>query len=76
MKSQYHAVYRSSHFGPVFGGGHDIKIADQANSNNHSFTNFGHSYSVPLGIDAEDNRTILAGSYYFKPDDWEVFFPV
>lgn len=76
MKSQHQAIYRSSHFGPVFGGGHDIKIADQANSNDHSFTNFGHSYSVPIGIDTEDHLTILAGSYNFKPVDWEVFFLV
>ena len=77
VKSRSQAIYRSSRSGPVFGGGHDIIIFDQANSNDHSYTNFGHSYSVPLGIDTGDRHLkILAGSYHFKPDDWEVFFLV
>ena len=76
VKSWSRAIYRSSHSGPVLSGGHDIIIADQANSNDHSYTNSGHSYSVPAEIDIEDHRTILAGSYRFKPDNWEVFFLV
>ena len=48
-------------------------ISDQANRNDNSYTKFGHSYSIPLGIDTGDNLTILAGSYHFKPNNWEVF---
>ena len=66
------AIYRSSSYGPIFGGGHDIFIKDNANSNTNSFTNFGHSYSIPSGI--KDRKTILAGTYYFTPDEVEVFY--
>ena len=71
-----HAVYRYPSYGPTFGGGfgglHDIYIADNANSNNNSYSNFGHAYSVPSEVN--DSRTILAGSYYFSPDEMEVFY--
>ena len=66
------AIYRSSSYGPIFGGGHDIKIYNNANSNTHSYTNFGVSYSVPSGV--QDKKTILAGSYNFSPDEVEVFY--
>ena len=66
------AIYRSSGYGPRFGGGTDILIADNANSNPNSYTYFGTSYSVPSGV--QDKKTILAGTYTFTPDDWEVFY--
>jgi len=66
------AIYRYPSYGPVFGGGSDILIADNANSNTNSFTNFGHSYSVPSGV--RDKKTILAGTYVFSPDELEVFY--
>ena len=67
-----YAIYRGSIFGPTFGGGADIAIQDNANSNTNSFTSFGHSYSLPSGI--KDRKTILAGTYYFTPDEVEVFY--
>jgi len=66
------AIYRYPSYGPVFGGGSDILIADNANSNTNSFTNFGHSYSVPSGV--QDKKTILAGTYVFSPDELEVYY--
>ena len=45
-----HAIYRYSGYGPTFGGGHDIYIANNANSNTKSHTYFGDSYSVPSGV--------------------------
>ena len=68
----YYAIYRSSSYGPTFGGGHDIVIKDNANSNTNSYTNFGQSYSLPSGI--KDRITILAGTYKFTPDEVEVFY--
>ena len=65
-------IYKISDYGPTFGGGHDIHIADNANSNTGSYTNFGHSYSVPSGVKVR--RTILAGTYKFTPDEVEVFY--
>ncbi|XP_078383112.1 uncharacterized protein LOC144665696 [Oculina patagonica] len=65
------AIYRNSGYGPIFGG-HDIYIAHNANSNTNSYTHFGHSYSVPSGV--QNSNTILAGTRTFTPDDWEVFY--
>ena len=66
------AVYWRLGYGPTFGIGHDIHIANNANSNQKSYTRFGTSYSVPSGV--QDRRTILAGTSYFTPNDWEVFY--
>ena len=67
-----HAIERTTSHGVTFGGGHDICINDNANSNTNSYTNFGHSYSVPSGV--QDRKTILAGTYKFTPDEVEVFY--
>ena len=66
------AIHSYSSYGPTFGGGHDIRIAGSANQNTNSYTNFGHSYSLPNGV--TDSRTILAGTYNFSPDEVEVFY--
>ena len=66
------AIRQYSSYGPTFGGGHDIRIANNANSNTDSYTNFGSYYSVPSGV--QDRQTILAGTYKFTPDDVEVFY--
>lgn len=72
VKTPSHAIYMKTSYGPTFGGGHDIYIADRANSNINSFTNFGHSYNLPSG--AKNKLTILAGTYHFTPDEVEVFY--
>ena len=72
VKSSQHAIYRNSAYGPTFGGGFDISIKDNANSNTNSYTNFGYSYSVPSGV--QNSGTILAGTYTFTPDEVEVFY--
>ena len=66
------SVYRGSSCGPTFGGGHDIYIADNANQNTNSYTDFGTSYSLPNEV--TDSSTILAGTRYFSPDEVEVFY--
>ena len=66
------AIYREPGYGPTFGGGHDIYIADNANQNANSYTNFGTSYSLPNKV--TDGYTILAGTRYFSPDEVEVFY--
>ena len=66
------AIRKKLYFGPTFGGGHDMCIYDNANSNTNSYTDFGHSYSVPSGV--QDRRTILAGTRNFTPDEVEVFY--
>ena len=72
VNSPSNAIYRSPSYGLTFGGGHDISIKNNANSNTNSYTSFGNSYSVPSGV--QDRRTILAGTYSFSPDEVEVFY--
>ena len=69
------AIYRHPNRGPMFGVGPDIYIANNANSdlgNKRSFTNLQQSYMVPSGV--KDPHTILAGTFFFTPDDYEVFY--
>ena len=73
VKNPSRAIYRGPRYGPYFGGG-DIYIAHRADSNNNSFSEFGHSYAVPSGV--QDHYEILAGTKHFSPDDWEVYYLV
>ena len=66
-----HAFHPKPGYGPIFGGGHDIEISNNAASNTGSRTNFGSSYQPPSGV--SDPRTILAGTYTFTPSEVEVF---
>jgi len=68
------AIYRHSSYGPTFGGGNGIFIANNANSNTNSFSDFGkyNYYSVPSGV--QNQYTILAGSRKFTPEEVEVFY--
>ena len=67
-----YAIHGGSSHGPFFGRGFDIYIADNANQNINSHTNFGNSYSPPNGV--TDRLTILAGTRLFSPDEVEVFY--
>jgi len=42
--SQY-CTYRHSEYGPTFGGGHDLNIANKSNENDNSYSLIGHTYS-------------------------------
>ena len=66
-----YATYCLPGYGPSFGGGHDIHIADNANYNEQSYSNFGNSYQSPRGVTKV--KSFLAGSYKFTPTEIEVF---
>ena len=68
VANQSHATYGHSSYGPVFGGGHEIRIADRANVN-PSTTNFAGHYSCPTGL----SRAFLTGSSQFFVSEIEVF---
>ena len=71
------SIYSCSSYGPTFGAGKDVYIADDAASNNYSYTDLGHTYSPPPGniFESDFTRSFLAGSaYYFSPDEVEVFY--
>ena len=67
-----YAIRCWSGYGPSFGSGFDLYIANNASQNTYSYTYFGSSYSLPNGV--TDHRTILAGTRYFSPDEVEVFY--
>ena len=72
-KRPKHAIYRNRGYGPTFGGGHDISISNNANSNTGSYTNF-HNTNYQISSRLKNRLTILAGSYEFTPDEVEVFY--
>ena len=65
-----YATYSYYNYGPTFGGGHDIYIADNAGSNYNSYCNC-YSYRSPYC----DNN-IWTGSQYFNPGEVEVYYEV
>ena len=70
------SLYDCSSYGPTFGGGHDIYIADYASSSSNSYTNLGAAYSAPSGYSygSTFTQTFLAGTYQFTPDEVEIFY--
>ena len=67
--NEEYAVCYCSIWGPVFGGGHDLFIISNANTNT-SYSNVGNTYHLPAG--ATDPH-FLTGSEEFKVTDYEVF---
>lgn len=43
VKYDTQAIYMDISYGPTFGGGHDIHIADNAGHNYHSYARFGQT---------------------------------
>ena len=71
-----YSIYTASNYGPTFGGGHDIYIVDNARFSTSSYSNFGYTYRPPYGYSYRSSKTrsLLAGSYNFKPTEVEVFY--
>ena len=74
VKPGYTATYTCSGYGPTFGGGHDIYIADNAASNQQSYTNCGYHYYHPQGYSCSFYAGSSSHSYTFTPSDIEVFY--
>lgn len=75
-KNHNHAIYCSPTCGPVFGRGTDLHICDQPHIDDESHTGFGRTYRPPEGYfyKSQQTNSLLAGSYYFKPTEIEVFW--
>jgi len=71
-----YSIYSCSNYGPTFGAGHDIYIANNAASSTNSYTYLGSEYSPPPGNSYRSSftKSFLAGSYTFRPDEVEVFY--
>jgi hypothetical protein len=71
-------IYCNSSYGPTFGGGHDLYIADSCHANN-SYTDFPGSYNredgskYTRGQESYTAFTGATGGYFFKVREYEVF---
>jgi hypothetical protein len=63
------AMYGNGGYGPTFGAGHDIRVADNANANTSSQIYLGNSYRCPPG----QTGTFLTGSKQYQAAEVEVF---
>ena len=61
--------------GAIFGEGYDLSISSNASTNNNSYSNLGITYRPPdgYGPGTPQTKALLAGSYYFTPNEIEVF---
>jgi len=66
---QQYAIYCHSTYGPTFGGGHDLCISANANTNTSSRSRLGNSYQCPPG----QQKTFFTGAMNFNVTDYEVF---
>ncbi len=65
---------RCSKFGPIFGSGDDICIADNANTTRKNYSRLGHTYKHPqYGFETNEAKKFLAGSNRFQLDEIEVY---
>ena len=70
------SIYGCSIYGPEFGGGRDLSIKNYASSNTNSYSYLGNTYGPPSGHSYGSSfaTSFLAGSYYFQPNEVEVFY--
>ena len=66
-------IRRDASHGAIFG--EDLCISDNANTNQLSLSNLGHTYQPPPGYQRGTPKTkaLLAGSDHFTPSEIEVF---
>lgn len=70
------AIYNNRNYGPTFGGGHDLHLANNAGKSRSSYSNLGYSYKPPSNYryGAVKTKSLLAGSYNFYVDEYEVYY--
>ncbi len=69
-----YAIRCNSNFGPTFGNGYEIYIANNANTTTNSYSYLGYSYNWPqYAYGTNEARTFLSGSCQFQLDDIEVY---
>ncbi|XP_028405278.1 uncharacterized protein LOC114527785 [Dendronephthya gigantea] len=70
------AIFSSPAYGPIFGGGSDFSVVNNADQSTASYTNLGYTYRPPPGYryQASNTRALLAGSFHYTPSEVEVFY--
>ena len=72
--SNRHSIFDHSSFGPTFGGGHDLYISNNCNSNTISYSNLGHSFrGPPYQYGSTQAKKFLSGNYNFQVSEIEVW---
>ena len=71
-----YSIFRCSSYGPTFGEGHDIYIADHAASNTDSYSILGETYYLLSDAPGffPNIKLFLTGTVDFRPDEVEVFY--
>ena len=68
------AIRSNRFFGLIFGGGHDLYIFSDSNTNTTSYSNLGFTYQHPnYQYKSAQAKSFLAGSYKFSTSEIEVF---
>jgi hypothetical protein len=68
------AIYCHQFYGPTFGAGHSIYIADNSNLITNSYSNLGSSFFHPdYRLGTIEAKSFLAGSYNFQVAEIEVY---
>jgi hypothetical protein len=70
MASTAEAIYCGSSYGPTFGGGHDIHVANGCNGNTSSYTSLGNAFTNDTGINGQQ---VFTGETNFTVKEIEVF---
>ena len=69
-----YAIYYDSNYGPIFGAGMDLSIITNSNVTCENTGRLGYSYKHPFYDDSsEEARYFLAGSYYFRIEEIDIF---
>jgi len=72
--SQNYGICCNISYGPIFGGGNDLLIADKSNTNTNSYSNLSHSYTHPeYEHGSNEAKLFLAGSLNFQVSEIEVY---
>jgi hypothetical protein len=70
ISSTGYSIYCHSSYGPTFGNGFDIYVADCCNQNTKSHTRLGHGYVNDTGI---NEYQVFSGEQHFMVKEIEVF---
>jgi len=68
-------TYHNFFYGPTFGGGHDLHIADSCNSNTNSYAK-SYSYTFPNVLAGSAGDSWMLDSIFFQVSEIEVFLVV
>ena len=70
------AIFSHPSYAALFGRGHDLYIANNANTNQSSFSNLGLTYKPPAGYqyNTQETKSLFTGSYQYRPTEIEVFY--